>query len=87
MNQGENSPWGEGKGCDFLLNTCSNEEYPEFNNNKQGIDGGCSFFGHARTYNTVHDFVETNCYIRMEYNENDCRNGDVEVYYGGIRSA
>ena len=22
MGRGENSPWGEGKGCDFLYNTC-----------------------------------------------------------------
>ena len=67
LSQGENSPWGEGKGCDFLLNTCSNEAYPEFNNNQEVMDGGCSFSGHAITYTIVHDFVETDCKIRAEY--------------------
>ena len=51
------------------------------------MDGGCSFSGHANTYTRVHDFVETDWKIRAEYSENDCRNGDEEVYYGGIRSA
>ena len=86
MSQGENSPWGEGKGCDFLMNTCKNNKYPEFDNN-QAIEGisGCSFFGHAVTY-IVHPFVENDCKIRQEYVESDCRNGNYTVYYGGIRS-
>ena len=35
----------------------------------------------------VHDYVETDCKIREECYENDCRNGDDAVYYGGIRLA
>ena len=35
----------------------------------------------------VHDYVETDCKIREEYYENDCRNGDDAVYYGGITLA
>ena len=87
MKQGENSPWGEGKGCDFLLNTCTNNEYPEFDNN-QDIEGksGCSFFGHAVT--KIHysqRFNENECYIGREKSGQDCRNGndDYLLNYGG----
>lgn len=64
MGQAENSPWGEGKGCDFLLNTCSNP-YPEFNYNNIS-ELGCSFFGHALAYSDADNFVE-NCYVSREY--------------------
>ena len=60
MGQGENSPWGEGRGCDFLHNTCKNP-YPEFNNN-QIYEFNCSYFKHAITYSGDDDFVE-NCNI------------------------
>ena len=89
LSQGENSPWGEGKGCDFLMNTCANNEYPEFDNN-QAIEGfsGCSFFGHAITYewyNGDSNYDENECYIGLEQEERDCRNSNDGEYinYGG----
>lgn len=78
LDQGENTPWGKGKGCNFFTEACTGTyaEFPAANSGDQ-----CTFFGHAIGKPATDTYLDA-CHQAAEYGNADCRTGDYETYNG-----